>query len=66
MSEEQQDTTKPEPTEYEKYMAEKAFRHRLMQKLTNWQRNQAGRACNGQFDKIPTADLFKFTRLTKG
>lgn len=52
----------------EKYKALVHYRHkskrqRLLNKLTNWQRNQAGKACKGAWERMSLEQLEKFTNL---
>lgn len=36
----------------------------LINKMTNWQRHQAAKACKGHWKRLTDEDLEKFTRLT--
>lgn len=41
-------------------------RQRLIGQMSNWQRNQAGKACKGKWNTLTIADLERFTKLKKG
>lgn len=40
-------------------------RQRIINAMTNWQLNQAGRTCKGKFSKLTDKQLLKFSKLQR-
>lgn len=57
--------TKPEPYKAVVHYVHKDPLQAALNKMTNWQRNQAGRACKGNYKRLTPELLEHFTNLKK-